>query len=188
MIKLILFDFYGVFLPDTFSEWLRANGLIREGVFADLIAKLDKAEINETTFLDELSTQLGRIVTANELVDQTGQLDDAIVTLARELKRDYTVCLLSNASIKLRIKLKNLGIDTLFDTIIISSEVGCAKPDDSIFQKAINQLGVDASEILFIDDNPLNTSAASRNGITSITYTSSQALQEALQSHGAVHE
>ena len=51
-----------------------------------------------------------------------------------------------------------------YDTIIDSSEVRAIKPEPQIYQIAQDQSGVDASEILFIDDSRTNIMAASQLG------------------------
>ncbi len=49
-----------------------------------------------------------------------------------------------------------LGLTDTFDTVIISREVGCGKPDPRIYTLALEQLGVQASQTLFVGDSPLN--------------------------------
>ncbi len=66
--------------------------------------------------------------------------------------------------------------------IVFSSEVGVCKPEPKIFQRALEQLGVDASETLFIDDRERNVHGANALGIHAIHYKNrSQAI-------AAIHE
>jgi len=52
-----------------------------------------------------------------------------------------------------RTKLEVLGIASLFSVTLISEEVGIKKPDQRIFQMALEELKVMASETIFIGDN-----------------------------------
>jgi HAD superfamily hydrolase (TIGR01509 family) len=52
-----------------------------------------------------------------------------------------------------RAKLDLLGLHDLVDFVIISEELGVAKPDAAIFDEALDRAGVDASEAVFIGDS-----------------------------------
>ena len=49
-----------------------------------------------------------------------------------------------------------LGLADAFDTVIVSREVGCSKPEPRIYALALEQLGVQAAQTLFVSDSPLN--------------------------------
>ncbi|WP_342599027.1 HAD family hydrolase [Psychrobacillus sp. FSL H8-0483] len=62
-----------------------------------------------------------------------------------------------------------LGIQSYFDTILISEWEGIKKPDPSIFQKALQQLDVRANETIFVGDHPINDiEAAKKVGLQTI--------------------
>jgi HAD superfamily hydrolase (TIGR01509 family) len=181
MIKVILFDFYGVFLPDAYGAWLKANGLKREGIFSELINQLDRSDISESDFFEQLSRALGREVQKNEIHQETRLPDTRLIETIRRLKPRYTIALFSNASTKLRNKLDSLELTPLLDTIIISSEIGYAKPSDEAFEAALKILDVRPEEILFIDDNPKNVEAAEKHAMKACHYTSLDSLDEVMQ-------
>lgn len=54
---------------------------------------------------------------------------------------------------------------THFDRVYYSHEIGARKPDENSFQYVLDDLDVDPSEILFIDDVPENTKTAASMGI-----------------------
>ncbi|WP_226678911.1 HAD family hydrolase [Mesobacillus jeotgali] len=58
---------------------------------------------------------------------------------------------------------KALGIEEYFDSILISEAVGYRKPDPRIFQLALDELGVWATNSIFVGDHPENDVAAARN-------------------------
>jgi len=65
------------------------------------------------------------------------------------------LCLITNgiASVQ-RGRLVRAGIESLFSDIIISEEIGCAKPDPEFFKKAIARLNLPVFAILCIGDSP----------------------------------
>ena len=73
-----------------------------------------------------------------------------------------------------------------FDTIIISAEVGMSKPDPQIFQLFAQQLGVETTELIFIDDSENSLISAKEVGYTPILYTGYEELEEQLQNLGII--
>ena len=47
-----------------------------------------------------------------------------------------------------------LGIDHYFDAMLVSAAVGVRKPETEIFMRAVQCLGVQAEETIFVGDNP----------------------------------
>lgn len=50
--------------------------------------------------------------------------------------------------------IKALGIASLVSTILVSEAMGMSKPDWAIFQAALQRLGVEPSEAVFVGDSP----------------------------------
>lgn len=67
-----------------------------------------------------------------------------------------------------------------FETILVSGEEGLAKPDPAIFDLLVNRTGTEPGRSTFIDDNPLNISAAAARGFHTIHFTGPEALREQL--------
>ena len=65
-----------------------------------------------------------------------------------------------------------------FDVVVISFEVGCAKPDPEIFQITLDRLGVAADRALFVDDRRENIDAAERLGIETLHFTGAHRMEE----------
>lgn len=71
-------------------------------------------------------------------------------------------------------------IESLFDQVIISGEVGFRKPDPEIFQLAAERAGVDPSGCVFVDDLPLNCEGARAVGMEAIHHTDPESTLAAL--------
>jgi putative hydrolase of the HAD superfamily len=66
-------------------------------------------------------------------------------------------------------KLDVMRIRPLFSVVLISEEVGIKKPDPRIFRLGLEQIGVSASEAIFVGDNPvLDVAGARAVGIRAI--------------------
>lgn len=184
MIKAIIFDFYGVIQGDPYNIWLSRNKLSRSGEYSQLARQVDKGEIDRPKFLEGLSKTIGREVTAEELYGNIPSIDIEIIELIAKLKIKYQIGLLSNASATLRVKLDSMGLATLFDDITASSETGFAKPETEIFKISLDNLGVEASQAIFIDDSLNNIEAAELLGIKSIHYKDPASLKDTMRKLG----
>jgi 2-haloacid dehalogenase len=72
----------------------------------------------------------------------------------------------------------------LFEKIIISGEHRCAKPDERFYRLALDEFGLPASSLLFIDDSKRNILAAERLGFISLLFTSAKELRSDLREMG----
>ncbi len=69
----------------------------------------------------------------------------------------------------------------LFDTVVISAEVGMRKPEEGIFLYAAQTLGLTPRECVFIDDVEANVNAAVGCGMAGVLHTDAAATAAALQ-------
>ena len=72
----------------------------------------------------------------------------------------------------------------LFEKIIISGEHLCAKPDERFYRIALEEIGLPASSLLFIDDNKRNILAAERLDFITLVFTSAKQLRTDLRAMG----
>jgi 2-haloacid dehalogenase len=71
-----------------------------------------------------------------------------------DLHGSYKLAIISNGIGEAqRGRLAAGGIDHYFDTLVISDEVGCWKPDKEIFVEALKRLNVNHTEALFVGDS-----------------------------------
>jgi glucose-1-phosphatase len=109
------------------------------------------------------------------------RLDEALIDTLRSLRPRYKTALLSNAWDDLRsVILRNWDISDAFDEMIISAEVGIAKPDPCIFQITVDRLGVLPEEAVFVDDFMANIESAQAFGLKTIHYQDNQRLYQGL--------
>jgi glucose-1-phosphatase len=99
------------------------------------------------------------------------QLDGELMDYVRKLHRSFRTALLSNAWDDLRqVIAEKWHFEDAFDAIIISAEVGVAKPDRRIFNLALERLGVEADQAIFVDDMVSNVNGARAVGMLAIQF------------------
>ena len=89
--------------------------------------------------------------------------------LARVRAAGVKTCVVSNFDNRLRPLLATLALDSLFDSIVVSSEVGAEKPSPKIFDAACVATGVDPSRELVVhvgDDRRNDVWGARASGIS----------------------
>lgn len=69
----------------------------------------------------------------------------------------------------------------LFDTVVLSGEVGMRKPEQAIFLHAAQTLGLPPDECVFVDDMPANVAAAQALGMTGVLHTETASTARTLQ-------
>jgi putative hydrolase of the HAD superfamily len=68
------------------------------------------------------------------------------------------------------------ALDRYFDAVVVSYEVGLAKPDPAIFALTLARLGVEPAAALFVDDRRENVEGAAAAGIAVLHFTGAEAL------------
>ncbi len=92
--------------------------------------------------------------------------------LIRSLAQDYRMLLITNGLKEVqRTRFENSPLFPFFEDLIISEEVGVAKPDPEIFEIAFRNRNVDKTKILMIGDNLSSDIAGGLNwGIATCWY------------------
>lgn len=105
-------------------------------------------------------------------------IDFKLIEFLRSLRPRYKTALLSNAWDDLRGAITNVWkFSDAFDEMIISAEVGLAKPDRRIYELAVERLRVAPGEAVFVDDFLENVEGARSAGLHAIHFQgTSQAL------------
>jgi putative hydrolase of the HAD superfamily len=81
--------------------------------------------------------------------------DPRIIRLLIALSRHHRLAIVSNGSGRVqRAKLARLGLGEVTPRAFISGEIGAAKPDPSLFERALAWADCMASETLFVGDDP----------------------------------
>lgn len=180
MIKAVLFDHGGVL-----SEGGKA-GAIRQ-IFAKAY-KLDpetlrfedigldalKGTVSDDAFLVKMNQHHAKgtsVVTRQDFMATVDHLvpSEAVYDLARRLrKHGIRTAILSNTFRMTAESLRKRGLYDEFAPLILSCDVGMAKPERGIYELALKKLNLRPQEVLFIDDQQPFLDPAKALGIHTI--------------------
>src|SRR6266540_1791513 len=93
--------------------------------------------------------------------------EDSIPVLRALRARGVRTALVSNCSRSTRPVVDHLGLEREMDAIVLSFEVGVAKPDAGIYRAALDALGARPEEAVFVDDQAAYCEGAEALGIRS---------------------
>lgn len=195
-IKYILFDVGNVLVYKKTHEDENVGklvGLSREEyreLLDSVIANQTESENNqfrgidtvekEYTYLQELHRKICNILNiepTDGLVEKMTMcrmkgdfvLKDGVIDTLRKLSDHSTLGILSNALPSRRVhELKIDNLDSFFKDIFISHEIGLSKPDVRVYEYVLERIGVDANEVLFVDDKYDYLKGAEKVGITNL--------------------
>ena len=115
----------------------------------------------------------GRVISladkSRELLLASARLYGDVLPFLRMLRsRGVKTAIVSNCDENTRDLLVELGVAALADTLVLSCEVGAAKPAEAIFRRALGQLGVAAGAAIFVDDNADFCAGAADLGVSAV--------------------
>ena len=97
------------------------------------------------------------------LAGQSQLLPGALATV-RKLAKKFPLALVTNGIAAVQKKrFAASPITAYFQSIVISEEVGMAKPDPRIFTPALQKIGITAADVLYVGDSVTSDMAAARN-------------------------
>ena len=110
---------------------------------------------------------IGEIARATREFLRTGVTlyDDSIPTLHELRHRGLRTAVVSNCDHTTRPVVDRLALPEETDVVILSFEIGAAKPDPKIYATALERLEVEAAEAAFVDDQARYCDAAAELGM-----------------------
>ena len=103
--------------------------------------------------------------------EKAEQPNEQLLEYIAELHKTYKTAVLSNANRgSLDRRFGHEKLNELFDTVVVSAEVGMVKPEAEIYTLTAERLGVEPIECLFTDDQDGYCQAASALGMQTICY------------------
>jgi putative hydrolase of the HAD superfamily len=105
--------------------------------------------------------------------------------LARSLSGMYPVATVNNESRELnQYRIQKFELAEFFLLFVSSCFVGIRKPDERIYQLALDLTQFSANECCFIDDRQVNVDAAAKVGFAAILAKDAQQIRRDLQALG----
>jgi putative hydrolase of the HAD superfamily len=185
-LQAILFDYGGVLRGDSREDWARVDAasglppgtlwaawhdipeyrLSREGAIDGSVfrAAIHRALIpvaGDAECAEAAMAALEARLAAMPVFDADMR---ALVDRLRASRR-VKLGLLSNANRGWTERFRERGVAAPFDDVVVSGDVGVAKPDPAIFRLAAERLGVAPAVCLMIDDQPQHLRGAATTGM-----------------------
>ena len=196
MIKTFIFDLGGVILTRWlrfFREYLVETYWVSDQQTIDVFIKkyyrpYFSWKMTEDEFWNGALTDLGIAVDWQELKQRLLDyylLQEDVATLIQVIREQwYVTVLLSDQTNDRWPYLNNKYlIASLFDHVVISSEVGLHKPDPKIYKYALNVSSSESREVLFIDDLEKNLTPAKELGIKTLLFIDFDTLKSDLDKY-----
>jgi putative hydrolase of the HAD superfamily len=151
---------------------------------SEITRAFEKGLLSPKSFYGKASALLGIKLPYEDFVPIWNDIfweDEDVCDLARELKKNYKLFLLSNVN-RLHFEHieKKFEIIKIFDELILSFVVGATKPERQIYEDVIRRAGGDKGSILYIDDREDLIKEATALGIDSIRFESAGKLRDLL--------
>lgn len=148
-------------------------GLGVEEMRARVAAELPELSDTFDAYLENFPRSVsGPVAGTSEIIDELRDRGVPVYGLSNWWKGNFTVAR-QGAPV----------IDRL-DDVVVSGEVGLAKPGEEIFLLALQRFGLDAATTLFVDDTLVNVQTADRLGFTTHHFTDAAGLRATLTELG----
>lgn len=198
MIKAIFFDLGNVVVPFSveraYARMAEICGYPSQEVAAriratGLVRPFEKGEIAAEPFFRELSAALQANITYQEFCDWWNCVFLPHILIPEELLEDlagrYRLLALSNTN-PLHFATLQEGYPVLrhFHDLVLSHEVGAAKPEAKIYREAIARGQCSPEECFFTDDLAVNIEAARQHGMDAVQFLSADQLERELRARG----
>lgn len=172
MVKAIIFDCFGVLIKDALSELIDP---MPDNVKREIHGSLHGRFVGGGEHLHKRLLELLGLTNAEyvKYISENEVKNIELLDFIKQLRKEYKIAMLSNigkGGIARRFSEDELN--TYFDEVVASSDVGLAKPDREIYQLTCDRLGVNFNETIFTDDRQIYIDGAKKLGIKTILFKS----------------
>ncbi len=177
-IRWVVFDLGGVLVEYVgvakLRQWMGSEltdqDMHRRWLYSPAVRAFESGQITAEDFAHAIIEEFALDTHAEEFLsefpDFVRGMYDGAEELLTELGRRYPLALLSNTNRPQWEKLiRTTNLRPHFQRVFLSFELGLLKPDHTVFERLVAELGAPAGSIVFFDDNPANVEAARACGI-----------------------
>ncbi len=182
MIEKVLFDLGNVLLRFDFARTYRGLAVhggrleaMNSGPVRELVADYETGRIDDDTFFKRASAVVGYAGPRNHFErswQDIFEVNVPMVAFLRDLRARKIPCFLLSNTNALHVRHIEASYEVLehFDGLLFSHEAKSMKPDEVIYEKAIEQFELDPSKTAYIDDLPDNIETGRRLGFRCVHY------------------
>ncbi len=170
----VIIDIGGVLVHDrlveTVRRWARQLAMSQAAMLAAIYGGNDDAvlvgRVSEDEWWEVVRDRLSIDTSRLRAELESGQTwDQELIAVLRDLKATTRTAILSNAWPSQRSTMVALDLADMVDELLLSCEIGYAKPDVNAFKVALQRLGTDPARTLFVDDTAGHVDAAATLGM-----------------------
>lgn len=184
MIKAITFDLDGVYFPDGKEKFLSAlqdRGVPEDqarGVFLksdEMNNQYKLGKMTDDEYWGWAANEWGLDMTPRELTElliDGYSVDSRVEAVVKSVRNNGYKTLICSNNFPARVSglNKRFNLFDNFDAAVFSCEVGSLKPSEAIFNELVDRSGVEASSIVYADDDAEKLSGAKAIGIVAFVY------------------
>ncbi len=182
-IRALIFDLMDVLLlvhdKSVWHAWEASAGVAESGLArtmfrSPLFPQAISGQVPEEALWRDVARTLGVAAEPGMLAAvfySAFQINTDLVEFIRALRPRYKIAILTNTPSGMRTVItEQFHLDQEVDAIIISAEEGIRKPQPELFQRALNRLGVQPGEVIFVDDEPGYVEGARALGMQTVQF------------------
>lgn len=150
----------------------------------EICSRSDLGQLAKADLFQEVAQLAGTSASqAQHGIEAEANIDWKLVGFIRTLReKHYRIGCLSNGTDEWTLQIiKDYGLEDVFDTIVISANLGVTKPDPVIFHYTLKQLNTTATQAVFVDDRQTNIEAAEQLAIRSLLIQDTRSFMEQCQ-------
>ena len=156
----------------------------------NLVQRYETGKVTEAEFHEEVCRRIGAGIPQDAFFEAWYSIfgpslipDACLATLAQRVP----LWALSNTNrLHFEYMMRRYDLFRHFAGFVLSHEVGFLKPDERIFRIALAKVRASAQEVLFVDDQETNVSAAQALGIDAFRFVNSDQFAAELQARGVL--
>ncbi len=185
MIKAIIFDCFGVLVTSSYEPFKKKYFGEDQEKISKFIEIEDRSSRGEIT-LEEAEVGFAELAgigleqCAEELAQNPRNVE-LLEYIKQELNPRFKISMLSNVAKDRTKELFNPEDLGLFNDIVLSFQVGLAKPDPKIFELAAARLGLKPEECMFVDDLSKYLIGAEKTGMKTLCYSDFESCVDRLK-------
>jgi putative hydrolase of the HAD superfamily len=182
MVRAIVFDCFGTLVGTSYFTFRNICPPERLKELSDTRTAADYGYLTR----DEYARRIGHIVgmdesRVREAIDQQHVRNEPLIAYAKLLKRTYKTAMLSNVGSEVMDRIfTDKEMNELFDTRVLSCEVGIVKPDRQIYLLTIKKLGLSPEECIMVDDREEFCAGADAAGMRPVLHRTNHETMRAI--------
>lgn len=154
-------------------------------LFAPFVIDLDTGKITQDEFYRRVLAKANFSCPVEKFkeIHLSGYIPkEEVQEFAKELSKKVDIFMLTNFGDIFWNKYPEWKLDRIFkrQNVFVSSDIGLAKPDPRIYKHVLNKIQCKAENVIFIDDNKDNITAAEALGIQTILFSTFEDLKNKL--------